>query len=425
MSNQVSTKKVSTALGLAFLGYAISLLLNTIVARILSINHFGDFAVAVSFGTLLSSGIDLGGAWAIMKFIPIYRHKQQATKIKGYIVFYGSLIVILGALLLAASFATYHTFNHFKLDHQHPIYYAVLIVPFLCFINLFAGLYLSSERLILGATSKNCFYPAINIGFILTFYLINHSLDSYQAVLITALAAATTCLALAIHVNKTFPLLFSKKTHPTYRAKEWLKISLPGMLNAFSLCLSTQVNLFMLEILAQNENQVSFFAASHRLSSIIFILSTGISMIFLPKISSAMLNGHQASKMLFKQYSISSTLLSLPIITLLCVFSKTWLSLFGSNYVDAQIVVQLIAASYFASMVFLPIENFLYYGGHERMITWGVIIRLSINLGLNIYLVPSMGASGSALATLIARLVCSMVFLYIFYTRIWRKKTSP
>ena len=196
------------------------------------------------------------------------------------------------------------------------------------------------------------------------------------------------------------------------------------MLNAFSLSLSMQINLFMLEILAHNENQVSFFAASHRLSSIVFILSTGLSMIFIPKISAAMARWQKESRELFKQYTIISMLLGLPIIVLLCVFSKTLLSLFGSNYLEGRLALELIATSYFTTLLFLPIENFLYYGGQERIIIWSVFIRLSINLSLNIFLVPSMGASGSAISLLVARVVCSIVLSYMFYTRIWREKPA-
>lgn len=425
MESQVSIKKVITALTLALFGYATATLLNTTGARLLSIDHYGDYAVAISFATLLCSGADLGGAWAIMKFIPIYKSKNETSPIKGYLFFYSCVIFILSTLILLASIAIYHFFNHTQIDHQHPIYYSVAIVPFLCIINLLSGLYLCIDRLILGAANKNIFYPALNLFLILIFYFFNGSVNSNQAVFTTAFTAAIISLVMVLHIKQIFPSLFSSTIKKTHQTKEWLKTSLPGMLNAFSLSLSTQVNLFMLEILAHNENQVSFFAASHRLSSIVFILSTGLSMIFIPKISAAMARGQKERQGLFKQYTITSISLGLPITILLCVFSKTLLSLFGSSYLEGRLALELIATSYFTTLLFLPIENFLYFGGHERIIILSVLIRLSINLSLNIFLVPVMGASGSALSLLVARIVCSMVFSYVFYTRIWQKKTSP
>ena len=74
----------------------------------------------------------------------------------------------------------------------------------------------------------------------------------------------------------------------------------------------------------------------------------------------------------------------------------------GSVYLDATGLVFPLALGFFFYALYVVGVNALYARGRTRRVTAGVLVAVGVNALLNVALIPSMGAMGAALATVIA-----------------------
>jgi O-antigen/teichoic acid export membrane protein len=76
-----------------------------------------------------------------------------------------------------------------------------------------------------------------------------------------------------------------------------------------------------------------------------------------------------------------------------------WLG--GGRYDDAQLLVRLLAAALAASVANLPVAQLAIVGGRTAQLLTISVGAVVLNLALNVALIPSFGARGSAVATVV------------------------
>ncbi|WP_266082177.1 flippase [Haladaptatus caseinilyticus] len=182
-----------------------------------------------------------------------------------------------------------------------------------------------------------------------------------------------------------------------------LSFSLPLMVSRGLWSLMQQSDNFLLGYFISS-SVVGLYDAAFTISSVLLVIHTAIGFLFLP-IFSELAAAEDIDDMdeFYKLVTKWMVLISLPIYCLILAFPHAILSLtFGAEYQSSTDLLLLISTGFFIHLVFGINEHGLIAIGRTGTILRGNIICLSMNLLLNVLLIPSIGALGAALASVSA-----------------------
>ncbi len=75
------------------------------------------------------------------------------------------------------------------------------------------------------------------------------------------------------------------------------------------------------------------------------------------------------------------------------------MSLFGPEFATGASVLLVLVAGHGINVMTGPVGTVLVMTGHEKIMRNNVLAAAAVNIGLNLVLVPRMGALGAAVAT--------------------------
>jgi O-antigen/teichoic acid export membrane protein len=130
----------------------------------------------------------------------------------------------------------------------------------------------------------------------------------------------------------------------------------------------------------------------------------------------------QTSEMnhLFKLVIRWITTFSLPFAILMLIYPKKVMLIFGGEFLNGYPILMMLAGAAFIQAVFGIGGTTLNMTGFPKMNLLNTFIACGLNIGLNFYLIPTMGGLGAATATLITlsfialiRLIQNWIFLQL------------
>ena len=187
------------------------------------------------------------------------------------------------------------------------------------------------------------------------------------------------------------------------RSVALLSFSLPLMVSRGLWSLMQQSDNFLLGFF-KSSSAVGLYDAAFTVPSVLLVVHTAIGFLFLPIFSELAAAGNTDDMdEFYKLVTKWMVVVSLPIYCVLLAFPHTVLSLtFGTEYQSSADLLLLISTGFFIHIVFGINEHGLIAIGRTGTILRGNVICLSLNLLLNVLLIPSIGILGAALASVSA-----------------------
>jgi O-antigen/teichoic acid export membrane protein len=108
-----------------------------------------------------------------------------------------------------------------------------------------------------------------------------------------------------------------------------------------------------------------------------------------------------------------------PTFLILILFSDKVLQiLWGGEYTQASIALSVLAGGYLFDALAGRVGSFLNSTGHTRYILYNNVAALTLNLVLNIALIPIYGILGAAIATAASTILTN----FLMFIEVWRKE---
>ncbi len=101
--------------------------------------------------------------------------------------------------------------------------------------------------------------------------------------------------------------------------------------------------------------------------------------------------------------------LTWPLFLAMWIFAPAVLGLFGTEYGEATAVVAILAGSALIGSGFGPVDVLLVMSGKTMWSFWNSAASLSLNVALNILLIPSLGLAGAAVAWAVSRITANLL----------------
>ncbi|HEP1819528.1 TPA: flippase [Streptococcus suis] len=375
------------------------------VSRVLQAEGVGTINFATSIITYFSMigmlGIPTYGIRACAK---VRDDKEKLDKTVFEIMLLNSLVMGLSLILLFISVISIE-----KLASEKVLY---LVLSSTLVFNVLGvdWLYRSLERYTY-ITIRSILFKLFSV--ILMFLFVRTSDDYVIYGAITVVAAVGSNLLNFINLRK----IISLRPINELNIFQHLKPTLTFFLLTVSTTIYLNVDTTMLGFI-KGSKEVGYYSAAVKVKQILVSVVTSLGAVLLPRLSYYYEQGKMEEFERLTQKALNFVfIISLPMVAYFILVSKqAILFLSGESFLPAVLPMQLIMPT----VLFIGLSNLmgiqiLVPTNREKLVVYSTIVGAVVDIIVNVFAIPALGASGAAIAGTIAE--CSVTIVQFFFLK--------
>lgn len=404
-----------------FLSKIFSFVYRITIANSLGSEIYGRFSLALMIMVLFISLSSLGLQEGLSRYIPFYRGKNEKEKIK-HIFRYSLMIVFFSSFSLAILLFLFSEIISINLFNSPGL--TIFLKWFAVFIpiSVFAGFF----HLPLRAYEKikwHVFIPHILQPFVQVFSLLILIFLGFKAsaVIFSYNLGYLTIFLVSFFVCRYYFKFLFKKTKLNKKIKsqtnqKLFSFSWPLIFLGLVVFLFMYMDSFVIGYF-KGVSQVGIYNSAVPLAVLISIAPVLFLQLFYPLIVKEYARKNtKLIKELSKQVVKWIFLINLPFVLIMLFFPGEVINLFFKpEYLVAANSLRFLSIGMFFYSIFVISENLLSMVGKSKIILKNLLITVTLNLVLNIILIPKFGITGAAFSTMISYIFWS--FLTLIQTR--------
>ena len=388
----------SVAFALKVIAAGLAFTFNVVLTRLLGAEDAGLYFLALTCVAIAAVVGRAGLDNTIIRFIAASAAVQDWISVKGMyskgikFVLIGSSITA-GLLALAAPWLAETVFSEPELTGLIR-WMAIAVVPFALFtIHSQALQGLKRIRDAVSVLSILPVFSLLGVIVLVPEWGVQGAVWSYTL---------ASCITLMIGFwlwRKATPQLRSLQGR--FKTKKVLQSSVPLFwMSLLNLVITRSANL-MLGIWAGSA-EVAIYSVANRTAMLTSFILVAVNSIAAPKFAALYRQGdienlgHTA-----RNCAKLMTLMASPVLLVFILVPAYVMELFGAEFSAGAMVLTILAIGQFVNVVTGSVGYLLIMCGHERIMRNIIALCSVINLGLNLTLIPYLGASGAAIATAI------------------------
>ena len=376
------------------------------VARYLGPEQFGVFNYAIAFAAIFGSIAKLGLDWIVVRDLVREPNQRDLYLGTAFWLKLGGAIVTLGAIAFAVQLTSNDSTTNFY----------IFIIASGTILQSFEVIDFYFQSKVLSKFVSLCKMTQLLLSSLLKIYFVLTGADLIYFVLVSLVDQAT--LAVTLYIAYRYQKLGNFYRHfdlPT--AKQLLKDSWLLILAGLAVMLYMRVDVVMLQQMV-GEREVGVYAAATKISEIWYFLPS----IIVASVSPAIIKAHSLDSGLYisrlRQLYFVMAWLAIGISLPLSLLSGTIVSiLFGSEFAEAAPVLAIHLWASIAVFLGVASSQYLLVEQLQKISFYRTLIGLACNILLNLILIPSMGAKGAAIATVISYFVATLALIFFKSTR--------
>jgi O-antigen/teichoic acid export membrane protein len=380
----------------------IALVSQILLARWLGTFEYGIYVAVWVAVIILSTITCIGFPSAVVRFIGEYRERGQPDLIHGVIRASMYISLLFSTLVAGVGCYILYQFPEIVTDYYViPIFLAAICLPMLAVEGVMDCIARAFNWPKVAFLPTYILRPIAIIlfaggAFILGFPA-NAETTMWAAIIASLIATFVQFGVLLIKLQKTIP--YQK---PTYKIKTWVLVALPIFLVEGFYVLMTSVDVLFVSALMTPQDTAVYFATTKILALVHFVYFAVRASVS-HRYSAFHTNGNQEAFQDFVQKTVSWTFWpSLLMAAFMAIFGKFFLMLFGSEFTSGSFILIVLLCGIVIRSSIGPAEALLVMAGRQKMCAGIYAITLSVNIALNIALIPMFGILGAAIATSIA-----------------------
>jgi O-antigen/teichoic acid export membrane protein len=360
---------------------------------------------------------------SVVRFVSEYRSKNwyQSVrtlyrKVSGYSVISG---LFLGALLFfTAEFIAIHYFKDEALIL--PLKITAIIVPPVVISTINVEFIRGMKRIQISEFFRTLVLQATAL--IGTFIASVYSLTAEDPLISYALGAFLALLGTTVLLRRFLNEDEKKgavptKSEPSFSFKSHLIISLPMILTSFIQLLNGRVDILMLGYFSDT-GVAGIFGIAFKLSIITNFVIGAMKAIAMPKISELFWSNKRDELKRIVQFStLFIFAFAFPVSLVLILFPEFILSLIDQEFTEGASVLRIFALMQLINAGSGMVAVFLNMSGNQVFFTRIVAITTTMNIVLNLILIPEYGMEGAAIATLLSTVTWNIVGVRYIYKK--------
>jgi O-antigen/teichoic acid export membrane protein len=182
-------------------------------------------------------------------------------------------------------------------------------------------------------------------------------------------------------------------------AGEFWRFASPRALAAFFQTLITWLDTLLIGAL-RSTGEAGVYTASTRFVAVGTVLVQTFIVVISPQIAGLLARpeDHPRANALYRSTTTWLVMVTWPIYFTLAVFAPLLLRVFGRDFVAGHTALMVLSFGILYSTSVGPVTAILLMGGKSSWNMFNTVVSLSLNLGLNLLLIPRLGINGAAIA---------------------------
>ena len=417
-----SLRKIAKGTMIVFIGTIIGLLLGfvgrIILVRFTTQSEYGIYCLALTVVSIFVTISTLGLGEGSTRYIAYFRGKGEMRNVRGVISSSIKIVLVASISLAIISFfvSDFISANIFHTaELATPLRIFSIAIPFSVLISVFIAIFRGFDRVDAKVYFQDIFRPVLYLIFLITVVLFGMS---FLGVIYAYLASIViTCIAFVIYMLKKSPLSTGKNSVTNPVTKELLFFSVPLLAVSILLMVMSWTDTLMLGYFKTPE-VVGVYNAALPLAHLISTVIASVGFLYIPIISQ--LYGKNQMEELGRSYTISTKwcfMGALPLFFIFFLFPGVVLNLlFGSRYIGAAIVLQVLSLGFIFNSYFGLNYHTLITTGKSNFLMQCFLFSGTMNVVLNVFLIPTFGAVGAAIASALSFAVVEVVMTVKLYT---------
>ncbi len=410
-------------------------LTSILLARVLTVQHYGAFSFALSWLLMLTLLAPLGFDRLLQREVAYFRVQENWGRLNGlwrwtWQTSLGmALFIIAGVFLIQYQRSTHLIPLPFLVPHQFQVFYtvdtlaqqtimiALLALPFTVLIKLSLNTMQGLQRVVRGQIPEFVIQPLLFIGLVGGTYLIlGRNINAIQVMSIHVAVVFFVAVYALWQVQRSFPQR-SKLALPIIEGRKWLRQATPLFGLNLLLIVHSRADYILVGLL-QDVGSVAFYNVAFTLAGLVSLVLTSAAASLSPTFATLHAQGDYVKlEKLVIRSARAIMLASLPIVAGLIVLGLPILRLYGPAYQTAYPALIVLVIGQFVNMSTGAVAQLLTMTGHERFTLIGQGISVVAYVMLLIVLIPPLGIMGAALATTAHKIIVNAIF--VWYA--WRK----
>lgn len=411
------------------LEYLLAFVVQVLAARFLTTAEFGSVisgTAIVDIGAIVGT---LGMGIGLTRNLP--RRDSDAERLKlahaGFMIGLPVSVFIGGAIVFNANFLAERVFNDPNVAVSLRIFGAV--IPFATTLQLAVGGIRGQQYSRYQVYLKNILQPISRFALIIG--AVAYGLGEIGVLTAYSFPYVLAGLASLYLLRRALPG-FSVVGRTTFStASDLLRFSLPLSITKASHFISRSVDIFLI-LYFLDSGAVGIYGVVYGLAKLINTFSTAFNYLGLP-ISSELDSFGKDNEMLKINESILRWLVvvSVPVVFPMLVYPADLIRfIYRSAYTDGAVAFAILAAGFAIYNVLNANTNILTAIGATKTRMLNRVATAGINVGLNLVLIPKMGITGAAIATVVSYMVLGIVmvgeiYYYTDYFPLSRRVVAP
>lgn len=386
---------------LKLLSAGIALSITVLLARSLGPAGYGVYAYVLALVTLMAipaefglpslvvretARAQVGRRWDLIRGMWRWAILAAATLSLGVAVVAGGLAWVLSERFTGLQLTTFA--------------WGLLLLPLVALGNLVGAALRGLRRVLQGQLPELVLRPAgflLLIAGVLIFGGPRLGADTAMALHAGAAAGAFAIGAWLLARGRPRPVA---QATPAYETRRWAGSAVPLALVAGMHLIHQQTDIVILGLFAAS-GEVGVYRVAAQAAAFVGFGLNAINMVVAPQFARLHAQGDRAGLQWMARFSARIVLLlTLPVVAVLVALGGPILEwVFGPEYGAGYLALAILAVGQLFNAAFGSVGFLLNMTGHERDTARGMAIAVTVNVGLNLLLIPPFGIAGAATAT--------------------------
>ncbi len=378
------------ALGLGFLQAILT-------ARLLGPEGYGTIAVALAVATIVATCATLGLGPLAVREVARLSVRADWSELRGFLRFSG--LAVIGASIVAggaiAALALWS--DLFGASYRREIAMASILVLPLAMLFYFRGVFQGFGQVLAAQLPGDLLRPIVLVGG-LGFLFVTASPATTTSYLVIAIGAGFSAAIVAVMIFRGITAHRIPTASQTLHPRQWRRAATPFLAMAVFGVFGGEVNTLLLGWLS-GPAETGLFQPVARIAPLMLIGLQAVSVPFAPRVATLWEQGAIAA-LHRTTWLVTLTTTGATVLTgaAIVVLAPLILSAFGKVFLVAIDAILVVAVAQIFNAACGSVGMLLSMTGHQGTVARCQIAGLTSNLLLGIWLIPSAGVYGAAIA---------------------------
>lgn len=384
-----------------------------ILARWMGAADYGIYVWVWTLVLVLGGISHLGVGPSLVRLLPMYRETGQMDLFRGLMIGSRWLAFVCGSVV---SFTAYWALRTFASDiddvYLLPAMLGTVCIPLFAMTDLQDGLGRAQGWMAVALVPPYILRPLALLSTMAIAHAAGFPMDAITATLAAIIACWASSMVQTLMVQQRLDSEVEKGPR-TYAFPVWVKSSLPLLIIYASELVLQNTDVLVLSAYLPPQVVGMYFAAAKTMALVMFV-HYAVGSAVAKDFAALHARGDRVALAAYARDAVQWTFWpSLAATLAILALGKPLLWLFSPSFTDAYPVMLVLAGGFMFRASVGPAEFVLNALGEQKRCAAVAVIAASINIGLNLLLVPELGMMGAAIATASALATGAVLFAYV------------